>query len=288
MSELVHNSSKSLTARLLGRLKGNLVEFVAPQSSFAINSFAALSHCVHLRILDLRLISASISNRQLFQTLLPLQKLEILFFPRSSSLADQLKQVEAVYAWPPRLKALHLAGGVDDYFLRHHLINAPPTLEQLSIQHCAQIYTPALLETLHAVGPQLKTLTIRHPMTKLQVGALDHILLLCPTLISLRVSADYISNGLFELIPLGHPLQVLHLDCSEQAGADVDIDPGIICKAVDEERLENLRSVGVSARLAWDATNSSRRDVGELVEALEDGEMERPLGVQAGVFVIKD
>ena len=35
MSSLVHNGSKSLTARLLGRVKGHLEVFVAPQASFA-------------------------------------------------------------------------------------------------------------------------------------------------------------------------------------------------------------------------------------------------------------
>ena len=35
MSGLVHNGSKSLTARLLGRVKKSLEEFVAPQASFA-------------------------------------------------------------------------------------------------------------------------------------------------------------------------------------------------------------------------------------------------------------
>ena len=35
MSNLVHNGSKSLTARLLGRVKTGLEEFVAPQASFA-------------------------------------------------------------------------------------------------------------------------------------------------------------------------------------------------------------------------------------------------------------
>ena len=35
MSSLVHNGSKSLTARLLGRVKTGLEEFVAPQASFA-------------------------------------------------------------------------------------------------------------------------------------------------------------------------------------------------------------------------------------------------------------
>lgn len=35
MSRLVHNGSRSLTARILGRLKGSLEYFVAPQASFA-------------------------------------------------------------------------------------------------------------------------------------------------------------------------------------------------------------------------------------------------------------
>ena len=35
MGGLVHDGSKSLTARLLGRIKGGLEEFVAPQTSFA-------------------------------------------------------------------------------------------------------------------------------------------------------------------------------------------------------------------------------------------------------------
>ena len=34
MSALVHDGSKSLTARVLGRLKGNLEEYIAPQTSF--------------------------------------------------------------------------------------------------------------------------------------------------------------------------------------------------------------------------------------------------------------
>lgn len=43
MSRLVHNGSRSLTARLLGRVKGKLEEFVAPQASFA---YVCLIHCV--------------------------------------------------------------------------------------------------------------------------------------------------------------------------------------------------------------------------------------------------
>ena len=286
MSRLVHNSSRSLTARLLGRLKPNLEEFVAPQASFAINSFAALSKCTKLRELDLSLISASISNKQLFQTLAPLEKLETLFFPRTSTGLTNRQEEE--YKWPPRLEALHLAGGIDNNFLLHQLVNCPTSLARLSVQHCSQVSAPALLETLSKIGPQLQHFTIRHGMSKLQIGVLDTLLLLCPNLVALRIDADYISNNLFEYIPNNHPLRILDLDCSPQAGADVEINPRVLYEVVEGEMLRDLRRIVVSARLAWSATETTRRDVGDLVEVLEDAEMDRPLGEKAGVFVMKD
>ena len=39
LSNLVHNGSKSLTARLLGRVKNNVEEFTAPQASFGFVYF---------------------------------------------------------------------------------------------------------------------------------------------------------------------------------------------------------------------------------------------------------
>jgi hypothetical protein len=109
MGQLVHDGSKSLTARLLGRLKGNLIEFIAPQASFSINSFAALSKCAYLTLLNLSLMSASVSTKLLFQTLQALTKLEILYFPRTSIHDHQLDKEG--YTWPASLKALHFAGG---------------------------------------------------------------------------------------------------------------------------------------------------------------------------------
>jgi hypothetical protein len=109
MGELVHDGSKSLTARLLGRLKGNLIEFTAPQASFSINSFAALSKCTQLTFLNLSLMSASVSTKLLFQTLQSLTHLEILFFPRTSIQNHQMDNDG--YIWPSALKILHFAGG---------------------------------------------------------------------------------------------------------------------------------------------------------------------------------
>lgn len=259
MGALVHNSSRSLTARLLGRLKGNIVEFVAPQASFSINSFPALSKCTQLRYLDLSLISASISTRLLFQTLQTLKDLETLLFPRTSN-SDQERDDE-VYEWPPRLQGLHLAGGVDDHFLCTHLINPPQSLTRFSIQHCSMVYSATLLEILTHIGPQLQHLTIRHPMNRMGVGALDYLLLMCPHLTAFRISADFITDALFENIPVNHPLRILDLDCSGTAGTEVGITAGAVYDAVEEDRLPNLRSVRVSSRLAWNATESGRQDI---------------------------
>ncbi|CZR58581.1 uncharacterized protein PAC_08473 [Phialocephala subalpina] len=284
MGDLVHNSSRSLTARLLGRLKGNIEEFVAPQASFAINSFAAASKCTKLRHLDLSLISASVSNKLLFQTLKSLTDLETLFFPRSSSY-DQQAETEP-YSWPPRLKALHLAGGVSDNFLCTHLSNVSPTLERLSIQSCPQIHASSLLATLEKIGSQLKHLTIRFPMPHLFQGSLDSLFLDLPSLIALRISADYISDTLFsaESIPQNHPLRILDLECSPTAGADVGISASSVYDAIERGQLPDLRSVRVSMRLAWAATEQTRLDASDLLEIIEENEMERPLGILTGVW----
>jgi hypothetical protein len=301
MSGLVHDGSKSLTARLLGRLKGNLEAFVAPQASFAINSFAALSKCTNLRYLDLQLISASISMKILFQTLRQMDRLHTLFLPRSSSHSQE----HEAFSWPPELKALHLAGGVDDFFLRRHVTNVPACLDTLSIQSCPMVYTSALQETLAIVGPQLKNLTILHPMNRLQQGVLDHTLSWCNNLVKLRISADYITNFFFDpsSIPKGHPLQILDLECSATAGPEVGIDadevrlvspvrgvitnPPQIYSAIDEDCLPDLRSVRVSSRLAWTATKTVIQNAQDLAELLEEQERERPLGVDyAGVIQV--
>lgn len=79
-------------------------------------------------------------------------------------------------------------------------------------------------------------------------------------------------------------MQILDLGCSGTATADVEVAPGAVYDAVEDGRLSDLRSVRVSARLAWTATERLRRDVADLVEILEEGEMERPLGVMAGVW----
>jgi hypothetical protein len=125
-------------------------------------------------------------------------------------------------------------------------------------------------------------------MPQIPWSVLDQTLTWCPNLLALRISADYISDTFFEPqnIPMGHPLRILDLDCSESAGADVGILPDSIWVAIDNGCLPNLRSVRVSARLAWLATHSLRSSVSDLVTLLEEQEKTTPLGVKPGVWSI--
>lgn len=285
MGELVHDGSKSLTARLLGRLKGNLTSFVAPQASFSVNSFAALSKCTNLTYLNLSLMSASVSTKTLFKTLQSLRHLQTLFFPRTS-INNGTDQLGAIREWPPKLKTLHLAGGIDDHFLYEYMTVVPKSLQILSIQHCPMVFTLALQDILSILGQHLLQLTILHPMNKLPMGALDETLSLCPKLTALRISADFISDRLFdeEHMPAEHPLRILDLDCSITAESDVGISPDSIWISIDSGRLPKLRSVRVSALLAWGATATLKRSVSDLTELLEEREQLDPIGVEPGVW----
>jgi hypothetical protein len=281
MSALVHNSSRSLTARLLGRLKGHLEYFIAPQASFGISSFAALSKCTRLRTLNLSLISASIPNKLLFQTLKSLTDLEVLFFPRSSG--SDPATIQEVYVWPPRMKALHLAGGIDDKFMVDQLSNVPECLEKLSIQHCTQVHAHALLTALENIGLRLHELTIRYPMPRLDSGQLDTLLMICPNLIALRVFAEYVTNDLLSFVTK-HPLRILDVESTPSYLAENALRPETLYLAVEDDRLPDLRSVRVSTRLGWRETPTARQDVLDLEEAMNDHESENPLGLWTGVW----
>ena len=139
---------------------------------------------------------------------------------------------------------------------------------------------------LQTLGPQLQHLTIRHPMQQLWVGALDSVLDECPSLTALRISADFVSDNMFSALYVQspHPLRILDIECSPTAGADVGVSASAIYDAVEDGRLPDLRSVRVSARLAWGATEGTRTDASDLGEILEEAEMERPLGIVTGVW----
>ncbi|KAI9833339.1 MAG: hypothetical protein M1819_003734 [Sarea resinae] len=199
MGNLVHDGSKSLTARLLGRMKGNLESFTAPQASFAINCFAPLSKCQRLRTLDLSLVSESLSLATLFASISSLPQLTSLTFPRSTLTYPTNPLLRPT--WPPALKTLNLVGGISLAVLYDQLDDFPSTLTSLTLTHCPHLTHDAVSTLLARLSPPAHTLThvsITHPMRALARGDLDNLPLACPHLVSVAVSLDYITRAFFD------------------------------------------------------------------------------------------
>jgi hypothetical protein len=273
---LVHHSTKSVTARVLRRTEGSLEEFVAPQASFAINSYAALSKSHNLRSLDLSLVSEAQPLDSLFKSLASLNRLERLRFPRSSGFGSNAVDPESI-VWPQALKDLHISGGIDANFL-YGIVHFPPTLERLTIQHCPQAKSHAvrqLLSTLSRAHLPLKALSLSN-LPRLGSSSLDPVLGLFPDLEELSVSVDYITPAIFnpdfqewqsEDTPnfLYHKLRMLSFTNSGDPGVDDKFSPIDVLLTLDEGSFPNLRQVKIAKTLGWD-----RGETRDETEALID------------------
>lgn len=195
LSRLVHHSSKSTTARLLGRVKPNLTWFRAPASSFGLSSFAALNKCSKLEILDLALVNDAISMRSLADSLKKLPSVRKLVLPRSGLRVDDFNPADMVL--PPKLQEITLQGGVTDSFLRRlsRPFQALSESLTLSIIHCPHITAGGIGNFLAPLGARLRSLRIANiPLlgTRHSVPYLDGLLTLCPVE-ELSISSDYVT-----------------------------------------------------------------------------------------------
>jgi F-box-like len=317
MGELVHDGSKALTARLLGRVKGSLEEFRAPQATFAyvhppsesdsafmrvkgsltrvkdlqaafdrINCFAALRKCSKLRVLDFSLISESIPLKELFNTMQHLTALQSLYFPRTSNHDRGFSRDQ--FTWAPNLEELHLQGGISANFL--HLATAfPDSLHTVSIQHCAFARVDGFRTFLIGLSPQLTNLKLTYSLPAVPYNGFDYLLCYCPNLTNLTIAVDYISRLFFDEsnIPKpndsghGHPLETLQLESSGTLGTDRKIEPNDVFIAVAEGVIPNLRRLRVNERLKWHQNTEWERDVRDLVDLLETKEREDYEGVES-------
>lgn len=284
MGHLVHHGSKSLTARLLGRTKESLEEFVAPQSSFAINCYPALSKCSKLRLLDLTLVSESTPLQTLFNTVKSLYNLETLRLPRSAGFGNSRIDPDTI-KWPPNLTNLYLAGGIDANFL-YGIVTFPPTLNQLTIEHCSQAKGHAvrqLLATMAAAEVPLKYLRIAS-MPKFGINALDVVLAFFPYLEHLSVSIDYITPAILnpefqeyhDIIRTPdfstHALRTLELTNSGSPGDMDKFSPLDLIIALDEGSFPHLRTVRVAKTLEW-GVGDTRQEMDALEEQLQELEL---------------
>ncbi|KAK5113178.1 hypothetical protein LTR85_010996 [Meristemomyces frigidus] len=311
MASLVHQGRPSLTARLLGRAKGSLEEFVAPQASFALNCLAGLSKCTKLRVLDLSLVSEAPPLPDLFKAVAHLQDLRTFRLPRSGGFGAHHKP--ASFTWSPNLEDLSLSGGIDGHFL-HGVVTFPQTLRSLTIEHCPQAKGYAITHLLKtAVRPlrNLQSLKIRF-MPRLSSRALDDILFLLPQIQRLSLSVDYITPAIFDenhfnhsynkyvlpslsgaddddqlaaVEPLQHNnLRTLELTNSGDPGVEDKISPIDIMIAIDEGSLPRLRQVRVAKTLLWHSslTASDAEALADVLIEASKRDWEDGVGVFAG------
>ncbi|CAF9927658.1 MAG: hypothetical protein ALECFALPRED_003806 [Alectoria fallacina] len=292
MSSLVHNGSKSLTARLLGRVKTRLEEFVAPQASFAVNCLAALSKCSNLRHLDLSFVSESISMTDLLRSTSLLSKLESLHLPRSS--AHDASRDIMICSWPASLRELHISGGIHDEALVS-LGTLPSSVSSLSIRNCPHLSMVSIGTILKTKGSQLHHLEVVAPIPALArdhkplSGYMEYV----PNLRSLKISLDFISRS-FMLLENDkadrYPLRQLDLDCFDPADCEAFNAYDLWAAIAYDNGFGRVRKVRVHRRLGWAASEEGTeqvKDLDELLKALarEDGASAEIKEADAGVVL---
>lgn len=193
LSLLVHQGSKSVTARLLGRTKGSLERFVAPVASMGLNCFPALAKCGLLRELDLSLVSEATSLATLFDTVAGLKRLEGLRLPRSAGFGMEIDP--AAIQWPVGLRRLVLSGGLDGNFWKGNL-RLPEGIEEVCITHCPKLEHEGVMMFLHTLSglglKRLQRLEFAN-LPLLHDVSLNQVLGYLPHLPSLSVAVDYAS-----------------------------------------------------------------------------------------------
>jgi hypothetical protein len=305
MSRLVHQASKSTTARMIGRTKESLEEFRAPQASFGDSCLAPLAKCQQLRSLDLSLVSESPPLPKLFRTVSHLNNLQGFKLPRSSGFG--VHHNGAAIDWPPNLAEISLSGGIDAHFL-HGVVGFPQTLRSIVIEHCPLAKGFAVKHLLrNAVRPlqNLEYVKIAH-MPRLSAHAMDDILFLLPQIKKLSIDVDYITPAMFdeghfshfqdplvagvdnsEQPSFGQPLKHEHLHTLELTNSghpnvEDKISPIDIMIALDECTLPRLRIVRVSKLLHWHSSTTAP-DAEALGDALQEAS-KRDWESREGVF----
>ncbi|KAI5357554.1 Putative F-box domain, leucine-rich repeat domain superfamily [Septoria linicola] len=305
MSHLVYSGDKATTARLLSRTKGNIEEFVAPQATFGMNSFAALAKSRGLKVLDLSLVSESPPLVDLFKTISGLTKLSRLRLPRSAGFSQGFNA--AAMTWPPNLEDLCLSGGIDVHFLQG-VVSFPDSLRSLTVEHCPMAKTGAILHLLRTAMrplPNLEILKLSN-LPRLIGNSLDDVLVILPGLTKLSISVDYITPQVFDLgtdravhglpdiwLPPGPrhgaepqcQLRTLELTNSGNPGVEDKITPIDVLIAVEDGSLPKLRQIRVAKSLFWQS-GSNADETSALGDALQDAAAKSELAdeMESGVW----
>ncbi|EEP80662.1 conserved hypothetical protein [Uncinocarpus reesii 1704] len=106
LSELVHHSTNSMTAKLLRAVRQGLELFIAPGRSISSLNLLSISKCQNLQILDLSLVLTELSFGDVKNATKNLTSLTTLRLPKNTSLSLAANDVP----WPPNLTVFQFGG----------------------------------------------------------------------------------------------------------------------------------------------------------------------------------
>ncbi|KAI4234906.1 MAG: hypothetical protein LQ349_003491 [Xanthoria aureola] len=296
MSKLVHDSTKSLTSRILGRLKDGLEIFVAPQASFAVNCLAALSKCHYLRELDLSYVSESIGLLQLLRSVSKLSRLEKLSIRCKLDYPADRGPPKVV--WPPKLKALRLSACISGNDLMI-FTTIPKSLVSLTLRHCRGLNGESIRTILMNSGDVLESFQFE-PRTSDSLIYIDlpHWIEHAPRLRRLFIPASSSSiRADYDFpIPLRysaqnpHPLEHIEFDCTHLDLYGSELDYEDIWLAIAEGYLGRVRRLGFRHQFnvqPWRTNRTELQDLDDLLRALarEDGQEANIKEQDAGVYI---
>ncbi|KAF2862634.1 hypothetical protein K470DRAFT_198612, partial [Piedraia hortae CBS 480.64] len=268
LSKLVHQGSKSVTARLLGRVKPELQLFIAPQATFSVACWPALSRCAKLQALDLSLISEAPATNDLLRTVAKLNALRDLRLPRSAVSWRGRVATATPVPWPKGLVRLTISGGVLGSTTT--LATLPGSLRELELSHCPHARAGDVLGFLREnIADGVETLTVRDMplLANSDTGPLDNLFAILPNLRRLITSVDYLTDKIFDTsAPL---LETLELSLGAASISEEKLLPmDLLLALIEKKTLPSLRLLRASKSLAWDSP-SDADDLHHLVQLLE-------------------
>ncbi|KAG0159475.1 hypothetical protein PDIDSM_6997 [Penicillium digitatum] len=245
LGALVHHSSNSLTARLLGQVKKNLKTFIAPRVSFAINSLAPLAKCKELTYLCLSLVAEPIPLSAIKKAISSLDKLKLLQLSSSTFITDDGSSED----WPPNIEHLQVGGQFD--IEKMSSFRWPPKLIGLTFFGCEGLDTSVLEKILlnEQLCNTLTRLTIHRLNREMFEEGPSDILSALVALKSLRIPVDLLYDLLIlpAFDPMDSPISIreLELTDSDFDNFATEIDPDDICKAL-KMNLSRVCYLGIS------------------------------------------
>lgn len=203
-----------------------------------------------------------------FSSISKLDKLECLYFPRSSQVVTGAGQRTGL--WPPNLRELHISGYLGQECLSF-FSNYPPSLTKLCIESNHRLPLICAVHLLASLGSQLDKLEIGNPIKGFMLFDMADLLRDLPVIRVLSIPADCVSCGNKEPRPgsmYRSSLVELQLNpCFGREGAFVQMIFRKLLEAIEDGRLRKLRKVKIHSKFI--KHEEGRKAVGELDALLE-------------------